>query len=399
MSQPIQISEKVKAWTQYVDFAENAKQQILNIASLPFIYKHIAVMPDVHLGKGATVGSVIPTRSAIIPAAVGVDIGCGMMALRTNLMSRDLPDNLLKLRLNLEKEIPVGFNSWKDHTVPAAALSRWNTELKEEFKHILQKHPVLGSKKPHSEMYQLGTLGGGNHFIEICLDEQQHVWFMLHSGSRGIGNLIGTYFIELAKKDLGDRLGSLPDRDLAYFSQGTKHFEDYFFAVNWAQKYARLNREIMMNLVVATVEHYFKRKILVDHYVVNCHHNYVTQEQHFGKSVYITRKGAVSAKKDELGIIPGSMGAKSFIVRGLGNPESFTSCSHGAGRIMSRHQAKKLIQVSEHKEATKHVECRKDKHVLDESPAAYKKIEDVMRSQNDLVEIMFTLKQILCIKG
>jgi tRNA-splicing ligase RtcB (3'-phosphate/5'-hydroxy nucleic acid ligase) len=396
MSNPIQISEKIKAWTEYVDFAANAKEQIFNIASLPFIFKHIAVMPDVHLGKGATVGSVIPTKNAIIPAAVGVDIGCGMIALRTNLFAKDLPDSLLKLRLTLEAAIPVGFNKWNDRSLPSIAMSRWHKELKDECSLILQKHRHLGS---NNGVYQLGTLGGGNHFIEICLDEHQQIWFMLHSGSRGIGNQIGTYFIELAKRDMGNNLGALPDRDLAYFSKGTKYFDDYYLAVNWAQKYARINREIMMHLVTTTIETYLNKKIITDSYVVNCHHNYVAQENHFGSNVYITRKGAVSAKKNELGIIPGSMGAKSFIVKGLGNQESFNSCSHGAGRIMSRNQAKKLINISEHKAATKHVECRKDQKILDESPAAYKKIEDVMRSQQDLVEIVFTLRQILCVKG
>jgi tRNA-splicing ligase RtcB len=401
MSHPTHSTDKIKTWTKYVDFAPNAQKQIENIASLPFIFKHIAVMPDVHLGKGATVGSVIPTKNAIIPAAVGVDIGCGMIALRSNLFARDLPDNLFKLRLMIEQSIPVGFNNWNDAHLPKQAITIWQEYLKKEFHHLLSKHPQITSKniKTQHEIHQLGTLGGGNHFMELCLDEHQQVWFMLHSGSRGIGNRIGNYFIDLAKKDMGNLLNTLPDKDLAYFSKGTKYFNEYFFAVNWAQKYARYNREIMMNVLIETVERFLNKKITIEHYTVNCHHNYVSEECHFGTLIYVTRKGAVSAKKDELGIIPGSMGAKSFIVRGLGNPDSFNSCSHGAGRIMSRNQAKKLINISEHKEATKSVECRKDKHILDESPAAYKKIEDVMRSQSDLIEIVFTLKQVLCVKG
>ncbi|STX28193.1 replication factor C subunit (activator I) [Legionella beliardensis] len=402
MTHYLQLSEKVKAWTRHVLFDENAKQQINNIASLPIIYKHIAVMPDVHLGIGATVGSVIPTKNAVIPAAVGVDIGCGMIAMRTNLFAKDLPDNLYKLRLAIEQAIPVGFDKWTEATLPKLAISTWKQQLNQGYKQLIEKHPLIIAKKAKTHLNhvsQLGTLGGGNHFIELCLDEHQQLWLMLHSGSRGIGNAIGTYFIELAKLDMQDQLGQLPDRNLAYFTKGTKHFNDYFMAVNWAQTYARCNRDIMMQLLADTVAKFLDRPIQADLHVVNCHHNYVSEERHFGKQVYITRKGAVSAKKNELGIIPGSMGAKSFIVRGLGNEASFTSCSHGAGRVMSRHQAKKRISLSEHKTATQRVECRKDKHILDESPAAYKDIAAVMKSQEDLVEILFTLKQILCVKG
>ncbi|WP_278043130.1 RtcB family protein [Legionella busanensis] len=384
-------------------FDENAKEQIMNLASLPIIYKHIAIMPDVHLGIGATVGSVIPTKKAVIPAAVGVDIGCGMIAMRTNLFAKDLPDDLYKLRLAIEKTIPVGFDKWTEQTLPQPAINIWKDKLNKGYLFLREKHPSIGPAKQakhHSNpVSQLGTLGGGNHFIELCLDEQQQLWLMLHSGSRGIGNIIGTYFIELAKHDMQGALGQLPDRNLAYFTKGTKHFDDYFHAVNWAQNYAKCNRDIMLQILVQTVSNFLGIPIHTDLYVVNCHHNYVAEENHFGKQVYITRKGAVSAKKDELGIIPGSMGAKSFIVRGLGNQESFNSCSHGAGRVMSRHQAKKSISLAEHKVATKSVECRKDKNILDESPAAYKNIDAVMKSQEDLVEILFTLKQILCVKG
>ncbi|CEG57397.1 RtcB family protein [Legionella fallonii] len=404
MSDYLQISDKVKAWTQYVAFAENAKQQVSHIASLPIIYKHVAIMPDVHLGKGATVGSVIPTKNAVIPSAVGVDIGCGMMAVRTHLFAHHLPDNLASMRVAIERAIPVGFGKWNEDAIPELAVAKWQKLLMKDYQIILNRHPSLGmhkksKKRMINDVNHLGTLGGGNHFIEICLDESQQVWLMLHSGSRGVGNCIGTYFIELAKNDMGTLLGTLPDHDLAYLSKGTKHFDDYFFAVNWAQKYAQSNRDIMMQTLIHTLAKYLNRSIDSDVYAVNCHHNYAALETHFGEQVYVTRKGAVSARKDELGIIPGSMGAKSFIVRGLGNEESFCSCSHGAGRMMSRNQARKLISLSDHQNATKDVECRKDRNVLDESPSAYKNIDDVMKSQEDLVEVLFTLKQILCVKG
>lgn len=404
MANYITISDKIKAWTRYVPFEEQARIQVSNIASLPIIFKHVAIMPDVHLGKGATVGSVIPTKKAIIPSAVGVDIGCGMMAVRTNINSTHLPENLHSLRIAIENAIPVGFGKWHETNIPKIAVAKWQRELLADYKVILQRHAKLGINKKTqqrsvNDFYHLGTLGGGNHFIEISLDEVGAVWFILHSGSRGIGNCIGQYFIELAKQDMHDQLGSLPDKELAYFKEGSPHFDDYFFALNWAQRYARANRDVMMDILIGVVSKYLNLNISCDVYAVNCHHNYVSVESHFGEEIFVTRKGAVSAKKNELGIIPGSMGAKTFIVRGLGNKESFCSCSHGAGRIMSRNQAKKIISLSEHKIATTGVECRKDKLVLDESPRAYKNIDDVMKSQEDLVEILFTLKQVLCVKG
>jgi tRNA-splicing ligase RtcB len=404
MANYLQLSEKIKAWTKYVPFAENAQQQVRNIASLPFIFKHIAIMPDVHFGKGATIGSVIPTKKAVIPSAVGVDIGCGMIALRTQLFANQLPDNISFLRSAIEKAIPVGFDKWRDNTIPELSKNKWKACLLHDYKLILESHPLLGVNKRSgkgmiNDVNQLGTLGGGNHFIELCLDENQQIWLMLHSGSRGVGNCIGTYFIELAKKEMGGLLDKLPDKDLAYLSAGTKYFNDYFFAVNWAQKYAAINREIMMQTLIKTLSASLQFKILSDVYIVNCHHNYVSLETHYGQQIYVTRKGAVSARKGEWGIIPGSMGAKSFIVQGLGNEGSFQSCSHGAGRIMSRNEAKKTISLAEHKHLTQGVDCRKDKKVLDESPQAYKKIEDVMRSQEDLVQVLFTLKQFLCVKG
>lgn len=393
----------VKRWTRGVPVESEALLQLENIARLPVVSPWVAAMPDVHLGKGATVGSVIPTRSAIIPAAVGVDIGCGMMAVRTTLVASQLPDSLGLLRSQIERTVPHGrgkhggrgdIGSW-DH-LPAAVASQWHA-LEPGFEYLADKHPAL---RRSNHAIHLGTLGTGNHFIELCLDETQHVWVMLHSGSRGVGNRIGTYFIELAKRDMERHLKQLPDKDLAYFSEGSEHFDDYFRAVNWAQEYARHNRELMMRAVLHTLhESPDLPSFQTDRHAVNCHHNYVQKEVHGGESLYITRKGAVSAQRDELGIIPGSMGARSFIVRGKGNPDSFCSCSHGAGRRMSRTQAKARFTLDDHRIATEGVECRKDRDVLDETPRAYKDIEAVMAAQQDLVEIEHTLKQVLCVKG
>lgn len=404
MSNYVQIGHKIKAWTRQVPFASNAKEQVALLAALPIVHQHIAIMPDVHLGKGATIGSVVPTKNAIIPSAVGVDIGCGVMAVQTNLIANDLPSQLEFIRFEIERSIPVGFGKWAENEIPKQAIKIWHEALLQDYRLILDKHPSLGKHKKNNQrmindVNHLGTLGGGNHFIEICLDEQNHVWVMLHSGSRGVGNCIGTYFIDLAKKDMGQLLGNLPDKDLAYLNKGTRHFNDYLFAVNWAQKYAKINRELMMNRILAVLSQALGRKTIAQLLVVNCHHNYVSLETHFGEQLYITRKGAVSAKKNELAIIPGSMGTTSFIVRGLGNEQSYCSASHGAGRLMSRNEAKKKINLAEHLKATSNVECRKDRDVLDESPQAYKNIRDVMASQKDLVDIMVELKQVLCVKG
>ncbi|MCP5467648.1 MAG: RtcB family protein [Deltaproteobacteria bacterium] len=395
----------IKAWVGELGIEDKAKEQLYNVAKMPFIYKHLAVMPDVHWGIGATVGSVIPTMKAIIPAAVGVDIGCGMMAVKTSLKADDLPENLKELRRNIEKAVPHGRShhggyrdkgAWRE--VPRPQKRAWE-QLESGFKSILEKHPrVEGSRNNH--IRHLGTLGTGNHFIEICLDENAEVWVMLHSGSRGIGNRLGTYFIELAKKDMRQHLKNLPDANLAYFSEGTKYFNDYVEAVLWAQDFARINRELMMAAVLQAIrETRGIREFRTETQAVNCHHNYVQKELHFGQEVWLTRKGAVSAAKGHLGIIPGSMGACSFIVRGKGHPESFQSCSHGAGRVMSRNQAKQKISLDEHLAATSGVECRKDLEVLDESPAAYKAIDKVMAAQEDLVEILYRLKQVVCVKG
>lgn len=392
----------IKLWTRGVPLEDEARAQLQNIAKLPFIHRWIAVMPDVHLGKGATVGSVVPTIGAIVPAAVGVDIGCGMIATRTTLTASDLPDNLAEVRSAIEKAVPHGRTTQRGgrdkgawENAPALAVDGWS-QLVADFDTICERYPRL---KNTNNLKHLGTLGTGNHFIEICLDEAQRVWFMLHSGSRGVGNAIGTHFITLAKAEMRRWMINLPDQDLAYLPEGSQHYADYIFAVDWAQRYARINREIMMRHVVDAVRKVIAKPFEAQAEAVNCHHNYVNREHHFGKNVLVTRKGAVSARKGELGIIPGSMGAKSFIVRGLGNEDSFHSCSHGAGRVMSRTQAKKLISLDDHRKATAHVECRKDADVVDESPAAYKSIDAVMEAQKDLVEIVHTLRQVVCVKG
>ncbi|MEZ5845636.1 MAG: RtcB family protein [Geminicoccaceae bacterium] len=392
----------IKMWTRGVPVDDKARAQLAEAAKMPFIFKHIAVMPDVHVGIGATVGSVIPTKGAIIPAAVGVDIGCGMMAARTSLMAHDLPDNLEGVRSAVEQAVPhgrsVGRNkrdkgSWNDP--PEAIVTAW-TSLAERFARIVEKHRKLARA---NSLVHLGTLGTGNHFIEICLDGEQRVWVMLHSGSRGIGNAIGNYFIELAREDMRRWYINLPERDLAYFPEGTQHFNDYVQAVSWAQDFAAVNRRMMMTNVIAAMRDSIAKPFEAELEAVNCHHNYVTHEQHFGENILVTRKGAVRAAKGVMGIIPGSMGAKSFIVRGLGNSMAFDSCSHGAGRVMSRTEAKRTVTLEEHIRDTAGVECRKDADVIDETPRAYKPIEAVMAAQSDLVEIVHTLKQVVCVKG
>jgi tRNA-splicing ligase RtcB len=392
----------IKMWTRGVPVDDKAREQLARAAQMPFIFKHVAAMPDVHVGIGATVGSVIPTKGAVIPAAVGVDIGCGMMAARTSLVASDLPDNLAGIRSAIEAAVPHGRSvgrgkrdkgSWGDP--PRVVVDAW-AKLAERFGHIVAKHPRLRNT---NNLMHLGTLGTGNHFIELCLDEEQRVWVMLHSGSRGVGNAIGTFFIELAKQDMRKWHINLPDQDLAYFPEGTDHFDDYVEAVEWAQDFAKLNRQVMMAHVIDAVRSQIAKPFDAECEAVNCHHNYVTREHHFGENVLVTRKGAVRAAKGVMGIIPGSMGAKSFIVRGLGNPESFDSCSHGAGRVMSRTEAKKLVTLDEHLADTAGVECRKDAGVIDETPRAYKPIEAVMAAQADLVEIVHTLKQVVCVKG
>jgi tRNA-splicing ligase RtcB (3'-phosphate/5'-hydroxy nucleic acid ligase) len=394
----------IKQWTRGVPVEDAALRQLAAVARLPFIYKWIAAMPDIHVGIGATVGSVIPTKGAIIPAAVGVDLGCGMMAVQTSLRADDLPDGLAAVRSAIERAVPQGRThdgrkgdrgAWR--AVPRDVAKVWRSKLQGGFETLTAKHRAI---RTCNHVHHLGTLGSGNHFIELCLDQADRVWLMLHSGSRGVGNRIGRHFIGLAKQDMERWFVHLSDRDLAYLPEGTQHFDDYCEAVAWAQDFARLNREIMMARALDALRSVsalppFRSGLSA----VNCHHNYVQREQHFGEEVWVTRKGAVRAGTGELGIIPGSMGTRSFIVRGKGNPDSFCSCSHGAGRAMSRTEAKRRFTVRDHIAATQGVECRKDASVLDETPGAYKSIEAVMAAQADLVEVVHTLRQVVCVKG
>lgn len=394
----------IKAWIDGVELENEARQQLMNVALMPFIYKHIAVMPDVHWGMGATVGSVIPTERAIIPAAVGVDIGCGMIAVKTSLKASDLPDSLLGVRTAIEAAVPHGRtdnggpnDKGRHKEVPEAAKQSF-MGIMEGLTAITDKHPSL-ERAAYGASGHMGTLGTGNHFIEVCLDETQNVWFMLHSGSRGIGNAIGQYFINRAKDDMKRWFINLPDQDLAYLPEGSENFYEYIRAVNWAQKFAKQNRNTMMQLVIDAVKKELGREFDATLLAVNCHHNYVQREKHFGKEVWLTRKGAVSAQEGELGIIPGSMGVKSYIVRGKGNRESFCTCSHGAGRRMSRREAERRFTIEDHVKATEGVECRKDVEVIDETPMAYKDIDAVIAAQTDLIEVVYTLKQVVCVKG
>jgi tRNA-splicing ligase RtcB (3'-phosphate/5'-hydroxy nucleic acid ligase) len=385
----------VKVYTD--EFEDAARRQLVNISKLPVVHHHVAAMPDVHHGIGATVGSVIPTLRAIIPAAVGVDIGCGMIAARLSLTANEIDDaSLKKLFAQISRDVPVGFAQHDERDARAGAVKPFKRGLRA----ILEKHPGVEKRvgKHSSWARQLGTLGGGNHFIELCLDEAQRAWVMLHSGSRGIGNAIGTYFIALAKQDAERHQLQLPDRDLAYFPEGAQHFDDYVEAVGWAQDYASANRVEMMDLVIEALRRHLPA-FEVTSEAVNCHHNYVARETHYGESVWLTRKGAIRAREGDLGIIPGSMGARSYIVRGRGSAEAFDSCAHGAGRRMSRAQAKQQFTQADLAEQTAGVVCRKDKGVLDEIPGAYKDIEAVMANQADLVEVLHSLKQVLCVKG
>ena len=384
----------VLIWTD--DVEASAREQLANMADLSIVHGHIAVMPDVHMGKGATVGSVIPTRKAIIPAAVGVDIGCGMCAVRTSLTAAQLPESLRQLRNQIERDVPVGFDMHNRGRIRSKAASLVEPGLRE----ILDRHPGITAKSPRKDAWarQIGTLGGGNHFIEICLDEADRVWVMLHSGSRGIGNKIGQYFIAEAKEVIAKSDIQLPDSDLAYLTEGSGLFADYWHALSWAQDYAARNRQEMLDIVLEALGRHLPRFEL-EAAAINCHHNYATKEVHDGTEIYVTRKGAIRAGAGELGIIPGSMGARSYIVRGKGNEKSFSSCAHGAGRRMSRSAARKQFTRDDLVSQTEGVECRKDKGVIDEIPGAYKDIDQVMANQIDLVETVHTLKQVLCVKG
>lgn len=399
-----ELSPKVKAWINGVPFDEGTRQQVLLTASLPEVVG-MAIMPDAHVGKGSTVGSVIVTKKVILPATVGVDLGCGMMAVRTTLTADDLPDNMDTIRSEIERAVPFGRTNnggsgdrgaWGDNP-PALVVSTWKNELEERFKKIVDKHEKIGT---HNAMNHVGTGGTGNHFLEVCLDEDSRVWVMLHSGSRGVGNRIGTYFINKAKEEMARIHRGLPDSDLSFLEKGTEVFDDYIFAMTWAQDFALQSRRVMMQRALGVMRsHAGISSFQTEAHAVECHHNYVSFENHQGEELMITRKGAVNAERGKLGIIPGSMGTGSFIVEGLGNDDSFNSCSHGAGRTMSRTQAKKIITMEEHKEAMKGISARTDEDVLDESPRAYKDISDVIAAQSDLIRVKHRLRQIVNVKG
>ncbi len=387
----------IRSWTRGVAFEAGAQRQLRNVARLPFVHSHVAAMPDVHFGVGATVGSVIPTVGAIVPAAVGVDIGCGMVAQRTSLDASGLPDSLKDLRREIEQAVPHGggkgsLGAWRE--APKRVGRAWRG-LSDAYARIVDRHDKVAHRRP---VEQLGTLGSGNHFIEVCLDEEDRVWVMLHSGSRGAGNRIGTHFIHLARREMERHQVRLPDRNLAYLREGSELFDDYVAAVGWAQDYARANRDLMLAAVLDALRAHLP-PFRLEAAAIDCHHNYVAREHHFGRDVLLTRKGAVRAGEGDLGIIPGSMGARSFIVRGKGNPQSFHSCSHGAGRVMSRTEARRRVSLDEHRRATRDVECRKDRAVLDETPSAYKPIDRVMEAQRDLVDVVHELRQVVCVKG
>lgn len=395
----------IKIWTK--DIEEGALDQLRNLSTLPFIHKHVAAMPDVHWGMGATVGSVIATKKALIPAAVGVDIGCGMIAQKLSLRAEDLPDNLAGLRSAIESAVPHGRTNngrngdrgaWGNP--PAEITTDWLYLADDpRFKELAEREPKALSGNVNT-IKHLGTLGTGNHFIEVCLDTEGNVWVMLHSGSRGIGNRLGSYFIDRAKEEMERWSIKLPDPDLAYLPESTELFKSYWSALSWAQDFALVNRHIMMSRTLRAIEDtILPKNFEVLENAINCHHNYATKENHFGENVFVTRKGAIRAREGDLGIIPGSMGARSFIVRGKGNPESFCSCSHGAGRRMGRNEAKRQFTTADLVAQTSGVECRKDADVIDEIPSAYKPIDGVMANQTDLVEVVAELKQLLCVKG
>lgn len=386
----------VKIWSDLAEVETHAIDQLKNIASLPFVFKHVAAMPDVHLGKGATVGSVIATKGAVIPAAVGVDIGCGMMAARISNINADLiRDKIVEIRSAIEEAVPVGHRGNNQISNGVVSWIGW-----ESFNDInaLGNHSKIRTDLEQRALSQLGSLGGGNHFIELCTDEDNFVWIMLHSGSRNIGKSIAEIHINKAKDLMKKMFIDLRDPDLAYFASQTKEYDEYISDLMWAQSYASQNREIMFERIVSSIKDIVDENMSTDNHV-NCHHNYASKENHYGEGVLVTRKGAVRARSGDLGIIPGSMGTRSYIVRGLGNPESFHSCSHGAGRRMSRAEARRKFTIDDLKTQTLGIECRKDDGVLDEIPGAYKDIDKVMENQKDLVEVVAVLKQFMCIKG
>lgn len=376
----------IKIWASIID--PQTEQQLFNMAKMPFIHSHVAVMPDAHLGKGSTVGTVIATDGAIIPAAVGVDIGCGMAALKLPFKLDHIAEKLGEIRHDIERSVPTGRYGNK------ATSQRFKTFFE------TNGYPIgVQATKIGKAAEQLGSLGGGNHFIEICGDEDDGLWIVLHSGSRNIGKCLAEHHIYKAKGLMKQYFISLPDPDLAYLTQGTPEFKEYVDDLMWAQKYAAENRAEMLDRVLKCVRYALKKDNIVAELSINCHHNYTQLENHFGKNIYITRKGAVSAQAGQWGIIPGSMGTKSYIVQGKGNPQSFCSCSHGAGRLMSRTKAKEQFTIEDLVEQTAGVNCRKDAGVIDEIPGAYKDIDVVMEDQKDLVDIRHTLKQVICVKG
>ena len=383
----------IKIWTD--DVEASALTQLKNLARLPFINSNgVACMPDVHAGIGSTVGTVIATESAVIPAAVGVDIGCGMNAVRLSLKASDLPDSLKPLRDEIERRVPLGVGGAHDHSTDIGVVGNRlrQTVIEPLYNGDYDKFHAKAAS-------QMGSLGSGNHFIEVCIDENQDVWVMLHSGSRGIGNMIGTHYIAKAKRQMEQFFITLPDDNLAYFPENTEDFDDYMYAVGWAQNYAFENRRRMMSEVLEAMKQSIDKPFTITQEAINCHHNYVEKENHFGRNMWVTRKGAIRAREGDLGIIPGSMGQRSYIVRGKGDLQSYCSCSHGAGRVMSRAEAKRRFSVSDLVAQTVGVECRKDASVIDEIPASYKDIDQVMANQTDLVEVVHQLKQVLCVKG
>lgn len=383
----------IKIWTDEVE--ASALTQLKNLARLPFINSNgVACMPDVHAGIGSTVGTVIATEKAVIPAAVGVDIGCGMNAVRLSLKASDLPDNLKSLRDEIERRIPLGVGGAHDDSTDIGEVTSMldKTVVDPLYNGDYDKFHAKAAS-------QMGSLGSGNHFIEVCIDENQDVWIMLHSGSRGIGNMIGTHYIAKAKRQMEQFFITLPDDNLAYFPENTEDFDDYMYAVGWAQNYALENRRRMMSEVLEAMKQRIDKPFTITQEAINCHHNYVERENHFGRNMWVTRKGAIRARQGDLGIIPGSMGQRSYIVRGKGDLQSYCSCSHGAGRVMSRAEAKRRFSLTDLIEQTQGVECRKDASVIDEIPASYKDIDQVMANQTDLVEVVHQLKQVLCVKG
>jgi tRNA-splicing ligase RtcB len=384
----------IQLWTPLHEVESGALDQLKNIAALPWVFHHVAVMPDVHLGKGATVGSVVAMKDAVCPAAVGVDIGCGMGAVRTSLRAADLPDSLARLRSDIEAAIPVGFNRHERPPLDAGMPGDIERDGDRLFSEFAELHPAVQDDLGKAQR-QVGTLGGGNHFIELCLDEEERVWLMLHSGSRNVGKVLAEVHIGMARKLTHNH--DLPDRDLAAFLAGTPEMAAYRHDLLWAQRYAMLNRRVMFELYERVLRRHFPEATLDP--PILCHHNYVSEETHFGEDVIVTRKGAISARAGEMGIIPGSMGTSSYIVRGLGNPDSFTSASHGAGRRMSRGQAKRTFTTRDLRAQTEGIECRKDAGVVDEIPGAYKDIDKVMANQADLVEVVARLRQVLVVKG